>query len=148
MASGTDSKTVYIGTLGELMTQMELLKRGIFVQTMGTLFDYDLMTTNHKRIEVKTAMPTHTYKTVRGKKYTFTRWQFRNYDNGNIPIQEQKGRKRECDFYVFIVLNPDQSYKAGYVVPEEAVSGTLMIYIGDNERNRFHQYKERWDLLK
>ena len=147
MASGTKSPFTRVGTIGEALFEAELAKRGIYAQKMSVLFDYDFMTTTNKRVEVKTAKPTNGTKLHKGKVYKSIQWQFRNYDNGNLPVQEQAGRKRECDLYAFICLNEQETLEMTAIVPGNIVSGKLQIYISKKPTTPLAEFKERWELL-
>ncbi len=148
MVSGTTSPFTFIGTLGEAYAEIELLKRGIYVNRVSTVFDYDFISTTHKRIEVKTARPTVGKKIHKGKTYYSKIWQFRNYDYSNKPTSQQKGRLRECDIYLFVCLDENATYDRTYIVPAEQISGRLMITVSNKPSTPLQPFLNRWELLK
>lgn len=148
MASGSTSPFTYVGTLGELYAEIELLKRGLYAQKMSNMFDFDLLTTNNKRVEVKTAKPTHSTKIHKNRTYKWEIWQFRNYDKGNIPWHEQKGRNRECDFYMLMCLNDEKELDMVLIVPQNAIGARLMITVSKKKTSKLLIYKNAWHLLK
>lgn len=140
---------LYIGKKGELLTQLLLLDRGIATQQMSARFDFDLLTPTMQRIEVKTALPSYSKKTVRDKTYVFKKWQFRNYAKGSEKFSsENKGRNRQCDFFIFICLDENGNYYAAHIVPQEVIKDKLMINISSTAKSKLNAYKEAWRLLK
>lgn len=98
-----------IGCIGETFTMFRLALRGIYSQKQNDLFDYDLLTNTHLRLEVKTSTVRHEKK-KKYKKYKREYWYFRN-----------QVENRQCDFYVFVCLNETLIPENVFIVPSEII---------------------------
>lgn len=147
----TNTKTSqYLGAAGELRVMSELVMRGF--NPAKTYLDHglDMILSNGKRIQVKTA---RRFKndTNNSIYYHFTVGGWYNKSNG----EKLKSKSESVDFYIFWCVEDN----AFYIIPPQAVlkkgplGGTsgfqLDVYptskrqLGKNEK-----YREAWDLLK
>ncbi len=137
-----------IGYIGECHAMLGLAERGIFCQKLYDVFDFDLLTSNGLRIEVKTSNLFH-HRDNRRKGYIRDCWQFNNAELKSIG--DHKGRKRKCDFYIFICMHKNILKKI-YISPEKYISNRRMITIPVKMKKKtekgLHEYEDRWDLIE
>ncbi len=113
--------------LGECYVQLELAKYGFRTDILSKGFYCDLIGENLCRIEVKTALPGLSKKTVRGKSYSYKSWQFR------LSHPKQSAN----DIYVYVLLEGVKQLPIAYfILPRSAVttrekSGVTSFYESD-----------------
>ena len=75
---GSETSKVDLGYIGETYVIAYLIRRYNIasVKVPQQLFPYDLITSNHKRLEVKTARPTEKVRRHKKKTYKWPVWQF------------------------------------------------------------------------
>lgn len=119
------------------------------------LFDYDIISSTNKRLEVKTS--THKTRTKKrgGGSYSWKSWSFLNSDDGyyfdkhGFKRHKPVARDRECDFFIFVCLDDKYGVKASYVVPKDIIGTRKSIVIGDSrEKGWLNEYKNNWEQLR
>lgn len=147
-------ENIRIGLLGEQIVLLELAKRGVQAINLPDCFDYDLLTTTDKRLEVKTAKLSKTYKNKNGKRYEYLTWLFNNHHRQVTGSKDGKQffklvrRNRRCDFFIFVCLNAFEEWERIYIVPKAVIGTTQIIRILKNSKNsKFNKYEGVWELL-
>lgn len=137
---------VQTGRLGELYTQIELIKRGVdSVKMESIVSDFDLLCTGGISIEVKSA-------TVKSRlwysysKLPFRAWQFANH---YLIDGKQVRRDRRCDYFVFVGFEENGDVGKFWIVDKETIGTQRTILIPDTQSIRELQGKEgkplKWD---
>lgn len=143
-----------VGIIGEFYVQYRLAKEGISSYLVPMRQDYDILTQNDQRIEVKTATPSIQKKIYKEQTYSWELWQFRNarmklksIKNKTLAYETEK-RDRNCDYYIFVCLGPDYTPVKCFIVPNEVIKDKMCIVIQKDYNSFLKDYEERWDLLK
>lgn len=145
-----------IGDIGEYYVQYQLARMKIpSVKTMP-IFEYDILTLNNKRIEVKTATPLMVKSgkiSKTGKRYYYGSWRFFNKITKSKNIGNERrivksvGRDRACDFFVFVCLNEQYLVDKCYVVPKKIIGTKTHIQIGRKGQGWLEPYNGKWGLI-
>lgn len=131
-------------TLTTIKENYRLSLLGIYCQKQNSLFDYDLLTNQNIKIEVKTST-IHNEKPNKNSSKNYKRdyWSFRNCV-----------KERDCDFYCFICLSENLKIEKMFVVPQSKISERNAISIPREFKmvktyNNFSlkYYEDRIDLL-
>lgn len=150
-------KKSQIGYIGECYTIYKLALLGVQSTKLPPCHDYDILTFNDTRIEVKSAKLTTRKKKFhhkRGYSYTYSdAWQFANHrivathKNGYIKHHYFK-RKRQCDYFVFVCFNKTgHKILTSYIVPIASIPNSKSIVIGHNRGNKYDTFEGRWNLI-
>jgi hypothetical protein len=158
VASDKQYSKLELGRIGAYWVFYQLARLKQCGVKVDELFDYDIITSRNRRVEVKTSTykaRSKSYKTKNGavKSYSWNCWSFLNstdtsyYDEG-IRKHKPGTRDRECDFFAFICLDDDYEVINSYIVPKKIIGTRKNIVIGEKAGGRLERYKNRWDLLK
>ena len=122
------------------------------VKVPQQFFSYDLITNNHKRLEVKTARPISKQRRHKKKTYRWLAWQFARQPKQMVPenlsdfvvcvaFQSQDLSEKPTCFIIpsHILVNP----KTGKPVQVWSIKTKRK----RGKRYKFWDYKERWDLI-
>lgn len=138
----------YIGEYWALYKLSTINKKGVL---LPPTFDYDIITNDDIRIEVKSARPT----TARKGKSSRDIWNFLNqkreldYLNGKQTTYKAVKRNRNCDFFIFVCFDKSDNVVCEYVLPKSEIGERQMISIPvEPKHTRFKNYKNRWDLIE
>jgi len=144
-----------IGEMGENYIMYKLSQLGISACRVPTTFDYDFITHNNLKIEVKTANITYGKKTRRNSKgihkYKWEHWTFANiytklkHSQGNIKAIRSK-RDRICDFFIFNCIQKNNQI-ISYIIPKKLIKDNPLIVISDSNKCKWNKFKEGWDIL-
>ena len=146
-----------LGYFGEMHVLYKLAKLDVFATLMPHRHDYDIITENDIRIEVKTSIVRNAVKKVKRKKgmmkYPRNIWQFNNAKKkltnaGNKSLNyEYSKRDRDCDIFVLICLDKDRKIVREYIVPKRVIGQRKLIIAGEKDLGYLAEYKNRWDLI-
>ncbi len=143
-----------MGRIGEYYTLYKLASLRIRSMKVSEHFDFDLLTVNGIRIEVKSARKTLKYKKYKNDKYSWYSWAFTNTDTkysiikGGIKLRRWKKVDRKCDFFVCVCMNEDYSINKCYIIPKKEIGMKCGISIGETRKGKHDKWLEKWDLLK
>jgi hypothetical protein len=154
---------VEVGYIGETYVLHQLAKYKTSAIFSPITFDFDILTEDNIRIEVKTA------RLMTGKKKYFSkkkdilelkessRWQFANqsrkYDG---VIYKHKSswvrykfskRDRNCDFFVFVCMDENYNIVRTYIIPKEIIGNREIIVIPYKNDNYLTEYYDKWELI-
>ena len=150
-------KDIDIGWLGETFVLYKLAKLGIKAVNLSNNFDYDLLTNNNLKIEIKTSRPTTCKDKKNEKIYYRDRWQFLNYKRvyENVTYLNTKykniKRNRNCDFYIFVCLNEENNIEKCYVIDKNTIKDKQCITIPRKIKRstaKLQKFEEKWESLK
>ena len=128
--------TKQLGHYGECYVLLKLAERGIYATKVPYDFEYDLLTSNHLRLEVKIA---RARKSTRGSSLL---WRF---TNKGVRQGRQVHRDRECDF--FILTGIQENNLSTFIVPKETIGTLYNICIPCAGKSKWHKWKNKWDLI-
>jgi hypothetical protein len=117
----------------------------ISVKVPQEFFSYDLITSNNKRLEIKTAILRKSERKHPKKTYYSDGWEF-----GRNPKQL---REDSSDFVVCICFSSnDFSHKPRcFIIPSKEVQGRSVFKISANPQKRrkpkFWEYEDEWNLI-
>jgi len=143
------------GYLGEMHVLYKLATLNIKAISLPNMFEYNLLTENDIRIEIKTSSIVLD-RDKRKENYCREIWQFQNnsrittYSGNNSSTYEIKKRDRNCDFFAFVCLNEENGVETVYVVPKEIIGKMQIITIPKipkTKRVKLREYKEKWNLI-
>jgi len=150
---------VQIGHLGECYVMYSLATLGTKAMKVPDSLDFDLLTNDPIKIEVKTGVERVEVRKRPTKKEGFfcitdrPHWQFANnkskiiFCNGNAK-HINLGRKRICDYYVLVCLKINLKVEKTYIIPSEVVNHRRLIKIGTTDKGMFEKYNETWHLIR
>lgn len=140
-------KDYKLGYLGECYVILELAKRNMFSTKLHDRFDFDLITNNGLRIEVKTAKLSEKYYPLRkdGNITIYNRWIFRN--GGKV---EKDNISRNCDFYIFVCLDILNNPIKYFIIPSKIVDKKQTIAFPHKSKkySQWSDFENKWDLIK
>jgi len=145
-----------LGYIGERLVLYELALRNIRATKLPNFFDYDLITENGVKIEVKTAqLQKKIHKNKRVENHVMEAWTFSNHKTTYKTMKIVNGEKlasynlekrdRHCDFYTFVCWSNQGCIT--YVVPNSEIRDKKGICIYSNGNSRLQEYRERWELI-
>jgi hypothetical protein len=108
-------------------------------------FSYDLITSNDKRIEVKTAILRKFERKHPKKTYFSDGWEFRK-----SPKQQ---REESCDFVVCVGFSSKDfsDNPRCFIIPWKELHGRSVFKISANPKrkgeNKFWEYEDKWDSI-
>lgn len=148
-----------LGYFGEIYTMYKLAEMDIKCSNLPTFHDYDLMTANGVRIEVKTSsLATREYKVkLANGGYTTTTHQLYTFANHKSKTKfGEKGRERKysrrvrsCDFYALVCLDePGTTVINTYIVPNKEMPKGQLIAIRVTNRSKYAVYKDDWEAIR
>ena len=147
-----------LGYIGETCVIAKLIRdyNIASVKVPQQFFPYDLITNNHKRLEVKTARPMLKQKPYKNKIYEWFVWQF-------TRKPRQIRRVDSCDFVVSVAFKPqDLSEKPRYfIIPSDKLVNPethkpLEVWSikkkprtkgGIPRKSKYWKYEGKWDLI-
>ncbi len=146
------------GYIGECYVAYELAKRGIKAQRMDNfVVNYDFITTDGIRIEVKASRPIVSWNGAKTHKTMMWGW------NNGKDIYDCKGGAlhkkivkidRDCDFFIFVGMDEDKNVKKVFIVPKEIIGDRMAIHepVDRKHKNKFGEfhlsdYENKWDLI-
>jgi hypothetical protein len=147
-----------LGYFGEIYTMYKLAEMDIKCSNLPTFHDYDLMTANGVRIEVKTSsLATRECKIKLAKGgHTITTHQLYTFANHKSNTRfglgqrkrEYSRRVRSCDFYALICLDePGKTVMHSYIVPNKEMPGGKLIAIRLTSRSKYKVYENDWAAI-
>lgn len=137
-----------IGYIGETYVIAKLIRdfNIISIKVPDQFFSYDLITNNHKRIEVKTATLHESKKKYQNKIYSYESWIFRRND-------PQLG-ENESDFIVCVCFEKQDFSDEPhcFIIPSKMLrdrSEAFRISVNQNENKEYNfwEYENNWDPL-
>jgi hypothetical protein len=108
-------------------------------------FSYDLITSNDKRIEVKTAILRKSERKHPKKTYYSDGWEFRR-----SPKQQ---REESCDFVACVCFSSKDfsDNPRCFIIPWKELHGRSVFKISANPQKRknpkFWEYEDKWELI-
>lgn len=154
---GRDS--YYLSLVGEQYVILKLLQHKIRCDKLSIVHDYDLLTEDGVRIEVKTSSPAIRIEELPGgTTMRRTSWNFVNFIRGGTSDDKKEalrhgiGRDRNCDFYAFVCMDEQGEPERTYIVPNAEIGTLGHIAIEDLRRSsgngsKYGKYKDAWWLL-
>jgi hypothetical protein len=144
-----------IGHMGEMYVLYKLFLFGIRAIQLHDMFDYDLLTQEDIKIEVKTSSIVLD-KDKRKVNYKREIYHFLNYKRTLNYIKGKKFeyiddfRIRKCDFYILLCLDESQEVESVYIVPNDVIHNRKLITIPrfpKNDKFMLTQFKNNWNLI-
>lgn len=135
------------GYIGETYVIAKLIHDfSIFsVKLPGQYFAYDLITSNNKRLEVKTAVKRHAKEKRKGRSPFHDKWTFRRN-------RAQMGNEKSQ--FVICVCYENKNFSdtpTCFIIPTETLQGkseTFHLTADPKKPNpMYHEYREKWELI-
>lgn len=127
-----------LGKAGELRVASELLLRGYEVFETVVDSGIDLILANGKRIQIKSATRTKSYKNYTKYTFSFKSWrkQKKTYEPHNLE---------GIDFIILWAIDDNDFF----VIPATQIRGKYSVTLTCHEKewSRFAKYRNRWNLL-
>lgn len=150
----TDSQLGYIGGCYVIYKLAQYKLPSIICPSS---FDYDILTANSLRIEVKTSKLRKSKKEYNGKTNERYIWTFSNHNNKSrgayyknnrtYVMYMQTERDRDCDFFVFVCMDKIYKIIKTFVVPKEEIGKRMLITIPHSGEGRLNKYYDMWELI-
>ena len=134
------------GYVGETYVMFKLMRdfNIASVKVPQQFFSFDLITSNNKRLEIKTAIARDFERKHPKKTYYYKAWEFRR-----SPKQQLED---SSDYMVCIGFqSQDMSHEPEcFIIPSEQLRGRKVVKITINPKRGLKKllaYKDRWDLI-
>lgn len=145
------------GYIGETYVLYKLAQYKMPAIVCPASFDYDILTANGLRLEIKTGrLRKIKDKRVNKEKYRFT-WEFANHgsktagayykNNRTYVMYAQIKRNRDCDFFIFVCMDKKYKIIRTYVVPKDIIGKRKLITIPFNGGGTLNEYYDKWELI-
>ncbi len=121
-----NSDKIHVGNIGEKYVMYLFSKMFLECFKLPATFNYDLITENGIRIEVKTSM-IHKEKPGKHSRLEYSRdyWSFNNQES-------KKTFYKDFDYYIFICLNEKLNVEKLFCVPRIVINNRIIISIPKN----------------
>lgn len=155
---GSETSKVDLGYIGETYVIAYLIRRHNIASVKVTqqFFPYDLITNNHKRLEVKTARLTLKHRRYPNKTYRWFVWQFTRQP-------KQIRRVDSSDFVVCVAFKSQDLTKVPrcFIIPSDKLINPktrkpLKVWSikekpktkgGIPRKSKYWEYEDKWDLI-
>ena len=135
------------GYVGETYVMAKLIRdfNIVSAKVPQQFFSYDLITSNNKRLEVKTAIARDFERKHPKKTYYSEGWEFRR--------NPKQTHEDSSEFVVCVCFkSKDMSDKPRYfIIPSEKLRGREVFKITVNPKRgkrKFWEYEDKWDLIE
>jgi len=128
-------RKIDIGRIGQTFLMYQLAIKGIHTIQLNNFFDYDILTSNNKRIEVKTSA-------IHKEKINN---HFRDYYTFKVTNRYNSFLYKGFDFFCFICLNEQFKVEKYFFVPKDAINVREIISV---PRFNKKDIKQKFSLKK